>query len=126
LSFFNFISQNKYVPLEPPSGSWTIRKQAAPPPKYDVNGCQWLVGATRLLFLRSRWVAPMARTQSVYWVISRKVNFILRQDVPPLRSGKSHRRGEPKINWNCVHTYCHIYGAVKWPEDTVRPRNNPV
>jgi hypothetical protein len=45
------IRQVAHEPLEPPSGSRTVRKWVAPPLKYDVNGCEWLVGATRLLFL---------------------------------------------------------------------------
>jgi hypothetical protein len=40
-------------PLEPLSGSRTVRKRVAPPPKYDVNGCECLIGATRLLFLHT-------------------------------------------------------------------------
>jgi hypothetical protein len=48
-----YIKQIAHEPLEPPSGSRTVRKRVAPLPKYDVNGCEWLVGATRLLFLRT-------------------------------------------------------------------------
>ncbi|KAJ7688566.1 hypothetical protein B0H17DRAFT_1135539 [Mycena rosella] len=49
----NINRQVAHEPLEPPSGSRNVRKRVAPPSKNDVNGCEWLVGATCLLFLRT-------------------------------------------------------------------------
>ncbi|KAF8155163.1 hypothetical protein K438DRAFT_1777871 [Mycena galopus ATCC 62051] len=31
------------TPLEPPDGIFAVRRRVAPLPKYDVNGCEWLV-----------------------------------------------------------------------------------
>jgi hypothetical protein len=57
-------TDNKQVahePLEPPSGSRTVRKRVAPPPKYDVNGLLEPLACYFCAQSESHWVAPMAR-----------------------------------------------------------------